>query len=390
VPISLAKTLLVGVGIGIAAACLLILVIHTYVLPDALQASVTLVLVLGAFSASNLLQPESGLLTITVMGIALANQKRVHLEHIVEFKENLRVLLLSSVFVLLSARLRMEDVRLVGAEILLFVLVLILIARPLCVMMSTARSVLSIKERLFLMCMAPRGIVAAAIASVFALTLEEQGEPQARLLLPITFATIVGTVLFYGLTAGPIASALKLAERNPQGMLIAGAGPFARRLAEAMQAIGVRVVLVDTNRDSVTAARMAGLQAFHGSILGSELIDAVDLSGIGRFFALTTNDGVNGLAAQRLRPLFGSRNIYQIGARAAPPGRPELSGAIKGRVLFGSYVHLSGLEQMLLSDWVIKSTPLTTEFDYKTFRNITGAGSCHCSFSRKVNCPSCL
>jgi len=68
--------------------------------------------------------------------------------------------------------------------------------------------------------MAPRGIVAAAVAAVFAIRLEEAGYPGATLLVPVTFLTIISTVTIYGLTSPFVARKLGLAEANPQGILL--------------------------------------------------------------------------------------------------------------------------------------------------------------------------
>ena len=115
--------------------------------------------------------PESGLLAVTVMGLLLANQRAVSIKHIVEFKESLTVLLVSVLFVVLSARLTPEQVAAAGPGELAFTAVLILVARPLAVLGGDGRLGPGLAERLFLMAMAPRGIVAAAVASVFALRL---------------------------------------------------------------------------------------------------------------------------------------------------------------------------------------------------------------------------
>ncbi len=221
--INLLRTILVGGVIGAAGAIVIIMLLRSYRIPDFLHSAVTLAVVIGIFTASNLIQADSGLLAATVMGILLANQNVVSIRHIMEFKENLRVLLISSLFILLAARIEMNSLsQIASIGSLGFLLVLMLAARPLSVLVSTARSKVSWPERTFLSCLAPRGIVAAAVASVFALRLAEAGYPQAELLIPLTFMVIVVTVAIYGLTAAPLAQRLKIAQPNPQGALIIG------------------------------------------------------------------------------------------------------------------------------------------------------------------------
>ncbi|GMU21258.1 MAG: cation:proton antiporter [Phycisphaerae bacterium] len=365
---ALAKTVLAGGGLGLVAALLLVLLLRRRAVPDFLETTVTFMLVLSAFAASNSIQPESGLLAVTVMGIALANQQKVDLEHIVEFKENLRVFLLSALFILLSARLQLRDLERIGMETLLFIVVLIVVARPLCVAVSTIFSNVGWRDRLLIMWMAPRGIVAAAVSSVFALALENAGYAQARLLVPITFAVIAGSVVFYGLTVSPVARRLKLAETDPQGLLILGAGRFARELGRAVKAAGFRVLLVDTNRDHVNEAHMAGLNAWHGSILADEVLDRIDLWGIGRLLAMTPNDEVNALAVQRFRRIFGPAGVLQLPSRLGKDGKPLSRKQIVGRTPFSPGSTLSSLEAALSEGAILKTTRLTEEFDMAALR----------------------
>src|SRR5690606_5300741 len=250
----------IGLVTGLVAAALMIGLLRRYLIPDHLQNGVALMFVVVAFALSNLLHHESGLLTVTVMGLVVANQRLITIRHIVEFKENLQVLLVGTLFILLAARMKPGSILALGWESVLFVAVLILIARPLSVLISTAGSSFSWKERLFVMWMAPRGIVAASVASVFSFGLIDAGVEGAEELASITFLVIVGTVTFYGLTAGPVARRLGLAERNPQGVVIAGAHPLARAIARVLCDQGITARLLDTNWDNVRAGRREGLE----------------------------------------------------------------------------------------------------------------------------------
>jgi len=245
--LSLLKTILIGGVIGALGALLVILLLQRYWVPDFLHSMISLMVVIAAFLAANLIQIESGLLAATVMGIILANQNRVSVRHIAEFKENLRVLLISSLFILLAARLQMSDLAAVSVGSIAFLAILILVARPASVALSTLGSKLKWRERLCLAWLAPRGIVAAAVASVFALRLSEAGYPQAELLVSLTFIVIAGTVAIYGLSAPAVARWLKVAESNPQGVLIVGSHAWARTIAQTLQAEKYRVLLVDCN-----------------------------------------------------------------------------------------------------------------------------------------------
>lgn len=366
---SLLKTVVIGGVIGVLGAEVMVLSLRRYWIPDFLQNAVSLTMVFGAFTASNLLQTESGLLAVAVMGVVLANQKTVAIKHITEFKENLRVLLISSLFILLAARLQVRDLAYIRADTLAFLGILILLARPAAVALSTLGSGLRWRERVFLSWMAPRGIVAAAISSLFALRLGERGYPEAEQLVPLTFLVIVGTVAGYGLTASPVARWLQVAHPNPQGALIVGAHPWSRAIASALQAEGYRVLLVDTNWVNISAARMAGLPTFYASILSEYVLDEIELGGIGRLLALTANDEMNALAALHFSDIFGRAEVYQLPPEGKGNGRTEaVPQHLRGRLLFGEGITYGYLTDRFVAGAVIKTTMLSEEFDYDAFQ----------------------
>lgn len=373
VALAVLKTVVIGGGLGLATAAILAVAVARYWIPEFLQNAVALFLVAGVFAVSNVAQAEGGLLAVTVMGVALANQRWADMTHIREFKENLRVFLISVLFILLAARLDVADLRTLGPLSLVFVAILIVIARPLGVFVSTAHSKLNWREKLFLAWMAPRGIVAAAVASVFAIELEHAGIAGAQLLVPITFLTIVGTVLVYGLTAPILAHHLRLAEARPQGVLIVGAHRLARELATVLVKHKFRVLLVDTNRGEVHAAKMAELPAYHGSILGEDALDNLDLGGLGRLLALTPNDEVNVLAVQRFVPIFGRAAVYQLPPREGLKGRVAMDKHLHGRHLFRPDATSRHLWDQLTTGAVIKATRLTEEFDFAAFQQMYGS-----------------
>ncbi|MBK8916184.1 MAG: cation:proton antiporter [Phycisphaerales bacterium] len=347
ISLSLGKTVLIGGGLGLFAAWFLQTAIARYWIPDHLHNAATLLLVAGVFAASNAAAHEAGLLAVTVMGIALANQRRANVHHILEFKENLRVFLISALFILLAARINLADLRDVGWRGAAFVLVLVLIVRPLACLASAAGSRLALRDRLFLACVAPRGIVAAAVTSVFAFELTRSGAfPEARLLVPMMFSVIVGTVLIYGLTAGPIARRLGLAEASPAGLLFIGAQRAVREIAGALAARRIPVILLDSNRVNVSLSHAMGLSAITGSVLDDTSLAEVNLAGIGRALSMTQNDEVNLLAATRLAAVFGRAGVYRTAARSEP------AGAL-GRPLFSGKLTASEIEHRLEVGWRI-------------------------------------
>ena len=364
----LAVTALTGGAIAIVMAFILVQVLKRYWVPDFLQNVVFLAAVVVAFTASNNLQSESGLVTVTVLGIILANQKAVTIKQVVEFKESLRVLLISVLFIVLASRLQLDDLTGLGVWGFLFLAVLLLVVRPAAAFLATLGAGLRLRERLFLAWIAPRGIVAAAVASVFALE-----ESQAEQLVPVTFLVIVGTVTVYGLTAAPLARWLKIADPNPQGILFAGAAPFVQAIAAAVKEQGHQVLLVDTNYGNIAAARMKGLPTCWANILSEYVREEVDLGGIGRLMAMTPNDVVNTLAAQQFTEFFGRAGVYQLAVRTNETDRQEPVPQDRlGRLLFAAEAGYPRLAQRLAAGAVVKATRLSEEFDYEAFCNLYG------------------
>lgn len=360
----LLETLLAGSVCGSLAALGLLFAMRRFWVPDRLRSAVTLAVVIATFTAANLWRDEAGLLAVTLMGVLLANQRTVSIQRIVEFKEDLSVLLISFLFVLLAARLDLKNVAALGWRGMAFLAFLILVVRPLAVLLSTLGTRLNWRERLFLGWFAPRGIVAAAVASVFAIRLDD---PQGKL-VPATFIVIVGTVVVYGLTAFPLARRLGLAVRNPQGLLIASAHPGARAIAVAVQAAGYRVLLVDSDRGNGNAARLEGLEAVNADLLDEHLVEELDLGGIGRFLAMTSNDEINALSAARFREQFGSAEIYQVAPADSGQTLPDPdSFLVNGRILFGLGLTYAALDERFGAGASVKRTRLTPDFDYDKF-----------------------
>jgi NhaP-type Na+/H+ or K+/H+ antiporter len=364
------KAMLAGTALGLLGAGLVVLLLKHYWVPDFLQSAVTLGVVLGVHSSSNFVQTESGLLAVTIMGSALASQKTVTVHRIVEFKENLRVLLISALFIILAARLPLTNPAYTNPANLLFLAVLILVVRPAAVALSTWGSVLTWRERVFLGVLAPRGVIAAAVASLFALELADAGYLSGEALAPITFVVIVGTVGVYGFTAAPVARWLGVASPNPQGQILLGASAWARDIARALQDQNIKVVLVDANWSNYAAAKSMGLNAHYGNVLSEHVMDELELEGIGGLLAMTSNDEVNSLAVLHFREVFGRARIFQLVPEPAERGtRPrQIAPRLRGRLLFERETSYSTLATRHERGAVVKQTGLTEEFDYDDFR----------------------
>ena len=351
-----------GYGFGIA--------LRRHWVPHYLHNFAALGLVCGVFALSDLLEAESGLLSVTVMGIWLTNMKGFELDEILDFKESLSILLISMLFILLAARMDLDRFLDLGWPALTLFGVIQLLARPLNVQASALGSKLSMAERHLLAWIAPRGIVAAAISALFAIQLETAGYPEAAQMVPLTFMVIIGTVLLQSATAGPIAKWLKVAEPEPRGFLIVGADPLARAIGRALQENGFRVQLADQNWDHVKEAKLEGLPAYWGNPVSEHADRHLSLIGIGRLLALTPNGERNALAAKHYWMEFGANNIFTIGINPPENGTADAKSAYKhgGQRLFGDTATHEVLAGLLAAGGEVKTTPLTDEFSYADYR----------------------
>lgn len=353
------RSLLIGGAIGYLGGYLLTYLLQIRQIPDHLQNPSSLMIVMVSFAAANMLQADSGLLAVTIMGITLANQQKIVVKKIIEFKEALGLLVLSSIFIILTARLSLQDLFSIGQKEFIFLFMMIFITRPLSVFISSIGSTLKWQEKVLLSFIAPRGVVAVAVSSVFALRLSKEYPTQAASIVPVIFFVVIGTVLFYSILAQPLARYLKLVQPNPQGILILGAHNWGRMIASALNNSGFQVTLVDTNPVDVKKAQEQGLIAYRENVLSSDLKDKIDINSVGKFLAITSNDEVNSLAVLNFSDLIGRDNTYQLALRA----NYEVPIYLRGRMLFRKDANYDLIEKELSRGVQIRDVTLKNELD---------------------------
>ncbi len=373
VPLALALSGALGYLLARAIAALFI----NGLIPDYLKSAVLLVGVLVGFETTNLLLEEAGLLTVTVMGVVLGNTRIASLDEMRRFKEVMTVLLVSGVFIILTATVSLADLLAVGWRDVAFVALLLFVVRPITVLLSTSGGEMTFQERLLCAWIAPRGVVAVAISAFFGAALLDAGFPDASRLAPLAFVVVLSTVVLHGLSIGPLARALGLASSEPQGLLIAGASPWTIELARTAREIGLPVLVADRNWSRLTPARLAHIPVYYGEILAEAAEHHVDMARYGALIAATDNDAYNALVCTDLGPEIGRSNTYQIGRAARPDNkdeagqgaydRRELSFHLGGRTLFRSGLGYWDIQRLMNEGWTFHKTTLTEEYDYETF-----------------------
>lgn len=363
-----ASTIFIGTLTGGIAALLFGFLLRKHWIPEYLQNYAALAFVTLTFAFTNSVMHESGLIAVTVMGIVLVNMPGVHIRSILHFKENLTTVLVSILFIVLAARIDFTALYQLGFGALGVLLAMQFLARPLKVFACTHNSGFSFSERFLLAWVGPRGIVAAAICAAFALRLEHFGLSNAELLVPLSFTVIIGTVLIQGTTARALGRLMNVAEPENKGILIVGSNPFSIALARALRDQNVQSVICDTYWDSLTPARMEGLDTYYGNPMSNHAEVYLDKSGLGAALGLSYDRERNSTAALRFREEFGPQNVYTL-SQASGTGQAEdkhhLGDHYKGRTLFGKEVSYGVLAGMISRGATIRKTSITAEYSFE-------------------------
>ncbi|HHG3505061.1 cation:proton antiporter [Vibrio parahaemolyticus] len=360
----------VGVILGVASGAAVATVLRRAWLPEYLQPFAVLMVVLGVFSVSNHIESEAGLLTVTVMGMWLANAKDINIQQILHFKEHLTILLITGLFIFLAARISLDDFAALGSGALLLFVFMQLVSRPLSIFLSTMRSNLNLKDKLFLSWVAPRGIVAASISSLFAIKLTEYGVDGASLLVPMTFMVIIGTVVLQSATARPMAIALGVAEPAPRGFLLIGANRVAREIGQALARYDRRVLMTDLNWEYISQVRMMGLDYYYGNPISSHADDNLNMIGIGQVVALTPDQHFNIMACMQFVDEFGEDKVHclqKVKTNGNGSEKHSVAQEYHGKLLMGGNVSYTQLASLLSRGAEIKHTKLSENFTYQDY-----------------------
>ena len=307
------KIIVIGFAFGLAGGFAMYHAVKRKVIPHYLLNVASLSMVLLIFVLSDLFAHESGLLAVVVMGMYLGNSDLPNLKELLYFKESLSVLLISILFILLSANISIDDLLLIyNWETAVLFAVVIFVVRPLGVFLSTTNSSLSVNEKLFISWVGPRGIVAAGIASLFGTKLVELGVPGAQYITPLVFGLVLVTVLLNATTARMVASLLGVFLKKSEGIMIIGGSRVSRLIAAYLQNNNRRVVLIDSNKANVEKAKELGIDALSANIYNDDLSDNIELSDMGYLLSMTGNDAINRYAMDKLGKDFGENGTFRL------------------------------------------------------------------------------
>lgn len=357
---------LLGAGLGFAVSWLFP---RGYV-PEYLKAPILLVTVIAGFVIADLIQHETGLVTVTIMGVMIANRPMAASHALRRFKEDLTVILISGVFIMMSATLDWATMSQFQARFVIFLFLLLFVVRPVTVLVSLLFSSMPLRERLFVAWIAPRGIVAVAITGLFAIRLADLGVEDAEALIPLSFGVVVATIFAHGFSARWLAHRLGIDQSERAAVLIVGANDWTNQLGAMLKSLEVAVTVADPSKFALRSARKAGLETWQGDILDEEAQNHLELESYQHIIAASDNDAYNALICAELGPELGLDRVNQTSA-----DKPDGRAVARGRVLLEGGLTMDDLLTRTGEDWGFSRTRITDKFDYDDFRRKLSAGT---------------
>lgn len=355
-------------GLGLAAGYGLAKSFKRGWVPEFMKVPVLFSLLLLIFGVSDNVLHESGLLAVTIMGIVIANANLPSYEELRRFKEHATVLLVSGVFILLAAGLDFAALAKLDARALLFVGLVILVARPITVFIALFGSGIPLREQVLVAFTGPRGVVLVAVAGLFGERLLALGFADAALIGPLAFVLVAVTVVLHGFTLGPFARFLGLAGADTPGVILIGGSEWTTALAEAIKKAEVPVLMADPNFGNLRAARTSGIATFSGDILSEAAEQRLELVSYATLIAATSNDAYNTLVATDLAPEFGRDNVFQVMREKTESARHQLPRTLGGRK-FGPEETHEGMNRLVRAGWTFRVTRLSEEFTFEKWRS---------------------
>ena len=333
-------------------------------LSEELKNLVVLAAVWGLFVLSQSLRSESGLMATVVAGIVLKASSIPEERLLKRFKGQLTVLCVSVLFILLAADLSIDSVFALGWGSVLAVFVLMIVVRPISIAVCTWNSSMNWRQKIFLAWIAPKGIVSASVASLFAILLTEKGINGGDAIKALVFLTILMTVFFQGLTARWVASWLQITSSDARGAVIIGCNPLGRFVGRLFQQLGESVVMIDTNAEACKKAEADNLPVFQSSAFDTEVLAEAGIESMGTFLALTNNGEVNLVLAQRAVEEFQPPRVLAVfptNSSAENNGKTKVNQALIPQLQIKTWNSYIDDGQMKLG-WTVLKEP---DFSFK-------------------------
>ena len=352
----------VALSAGILPAYLIRYLFTRDLMPEILKTPMLISMALVVFSLCNLEMGGAGLMAVTIFGMALANLQIPGLTELRRMKESLVVLVVSVLFIMLTADLHRDVLAQLSIPIFALTVVVLFVVRPLGIFLSTLGTSMPWKEKLFVGWIAPRGIVAAAVAGEAGVSLKEAGYQSADLIMPAVFAVIAVTMILHGFSLAPLARRLKLTLSNDPAIAILGSSGWSINFASCLRKAGVPVLLVDNRSSALLPATRQDIPVLRAELLSQHGQESLEERPADYLIA-TTADGIyNGMVCGHLAPTMGRQRVYQISPGVARLDFYHgLSRDARGKVLGEPAWNYTLFDTLFDQGWRFSATEATEE-----------------------------
>ena len=365
-------SLLLATATGVAAGYIAGLAFRGGQVAEHLKGPTLIAILLALFVITNHWLEDAGLLAVTAMGLMIGNMDLPSMAEIRRFKEYVTLMLVSALFITLTANIDPAGLQAMTWHSAALIAAILFLVRPATILLATLGSGLTLKERLLPAWIAPRGIVAAAVAGVFAPELIDHQVAGAEQLVPLTFTLIVVTVVLHGLSIAPWGRLLGLASVDRNGVLVVGASPWSSDLCKQLHELGVTVLLTDNSWQRLKKARLANVPVYYGEILSANAENSLQLTEMETLLAVSDNDAYNALVCTGQAAEMGWQQVFQLSnSNGSQPTdlQAELQVGLRGQVAFS---HRSGYEQLIrrhYMGWQFQKTRLTDNYELQQWRD---------------------
>lgn len=345
-------------GIGLSK------VLNRGLIPEYLKPAFILSTVVMLFVACNMLLHESGLIGVTILGVALANLGVTSIEEIKRFKETMTIMLVSGVFVVITAGIDPSIIFNLDMRGLLFIAAILFIIRPLIAFCASLGTDMTLREVLLTGWIAPRGIVCVAVAGIMGPLLVEAGYADGEQIFPLAFAIVLLTVFLHGLTAKPFGRLLGLAHDNTDGLLIVGASDWSVQFAEALQKRHIAVMIADRNFHALKNARLNNIHTYYGETLSEETEYNLEMTRYNKLLAATDNADYNALLCSHFAHLFSRERVFQLASHnETEHERKQITETIRGRTFASKDISYWDFARLFRQGWRFKTTRVDKDFN---------------------------
>ena len=358
--------ILIGIGFGFGVGKLF----ENGLVPEYLKSPFVLSSVVTAFTISDMIMHETGLLAVTVMGITLANMRISSIGDLRHFKENISILLISVIFIMLTASLTRETlIAMFEWPIISFVLLMLFVIRPLTIFISTIGTGLPFKVKLLTGWIAPRGIVALTVSGYFAGVLLLEGYEEAEMLTSLTFGLVFATVVAHGFSIGWLSKKLNLSTESTPGILMVGSSKFTANFAKVLGDYDIPVMIIDSSWSRLSHARRLDVPNKHGEVLSEQTDYQLDMTPYEYMISMTEFDSYNTLISTTFKPEFGREFLYQLPIQMDNGDRlDEVSNHISGNILFSEQANWTVLNEKINQGFVFKKTKISEQYTFETLK----------------------